>query len=229
LGALIITSVVYAKPSKCVAQPLLPTPQDEVDNVLLYAVQRECVAFLVTEDRGMHKKAVRCGVADRVYGLEEALDKHERNPKAAFVTPEGVLIGPALIRTTPEADSRADEIRRELAIVEHDLAKTKAALRPKHERLADIVRELAVLGGRVEEADAEITKAAERMARLEADVSGLAKDEEVLSQRLVGLDEAGYTRFMVHATAVRIVQEAMSKEIADLVDVFEKVQTLRHR
>jgi len=135
-----------------------------------------------------------CTVLKDIYlaaGLEEAVGKHERNPKAAFVTPEGVLIGPALIRTTPEADSRADEIRRELTVVEHDLSKTKAALRPKRERLEDIVGVLAELEARIEEADAGITKAAERMVRLEADVSGLAKEEEILSQRLVGLDEAG--------------------------------------
>ena len=137
-----------------------------------------------------------CTVLKDIYladSLEEAVDKHERNPKAAFVTPEGILIGPALIRTTPEADSRAGEIHRELAVVEHDLAKTKAALRPKHERLEDIVGELAELGARIEEADAGITNAAERMVRLESDVSGLAKEEEILSQRLMGLDDAGAT------------------------------------
>jgi chromosome segregation protein len=124
-------------------------------------------------------------------GLEEAVEKHERNPKASFVTPEGVLIGPALIRTTPEADSRVEEIRRELAVVERDLARTRAALRPKKERIDDVVRELSALGERIERADTEITEAAERMVRLEADVSALAKEEEVLAQRLASLDEVG--------------------------------------
>lgn len=189
-------AVVYADELEAIADAL------EGDGAVLAIAGGGPASFVLPGERTLLQvvradpaaRGLICTVLKDIYlagGLEEALDKHERNPKAAFVTPEGVLIGPALIRTTPEADSRADEIRRELAIVEHDLAKTKAALRPKHERLADIVRELAVLGGRVEEADAEITKAAERMARLEADVSGLAKDEEVLSQRLVGLDEAG--------------------------------------
>jgi hypothetical protein len=59
---------------------------------------------------------------------------------------------------------------------------------------------------------------------------GLSDGEACVAwMKSVGLDEASYTRFMVHATAVRLVQEAMSGEIADFIDVFEKVQTLRHR
>jgi len=59
---------------------------------------------------------------------------------------------------------------------------------------------------------------------------GLSDGDACVSwMKSVGLDEASYTRFMVHATAVRLVQEAMSGEIADFIDVFEKVQTLHHR
>jgi len=58
------------------------TPQDHVDNALLYAVRRDCVAFLVTEDGGIHRKAARCTLADRVYGLAEALEalRHRFEP-----------------------------------------------------------------------------------------------------------------------------------------------------
>ena len=50
------------------------TPQDTVDNALLYAVHRDCVACLVTEDRGIHRKAARFTFADRVYRLEEVIE-----------------------------------------------------------------------------------------------------------------------------------------------------------
>ncbi|HZP91177.1 MAG TPA: AAA family ATPase [Actinomycetota bacterium] len=134
-----------------------------------------------------------CSLLTDVYlsaGLEEAVDKHARHPKASFVTPDGVLIGPGLIRTTRAGDSQAAEVGRELAVVEHDLAQTKAALRPKRERLDDVVTELEELGAAVEEADAQITSAAEQMARLQAEANALAKEEEILAQRVAGLDEA---------------------------------------
>src|SRR6266540_653333 len=56
--------------------------------------------------------------------LEQAAAKHAEHPRASFVTPDGVLVGPALIRTTLTADSRAEEVRRELAVVERDLARS---------------------------------------------------------------------------------------------------------
>ncbi|HEX6329764.1 MAG TPA: AAA family ATPase [Actinomycetota bacterium] len=122
--------------------------------------------------------------------LEEAADKHARHPYASFVTPDGVLIGPAVIRTTAREDSRAGEIRRELAVVEHDLAQTRAALNPRRGRLEEIGRELAELGERVEAADSQITRAAERIARTEGELSSIGKEDEIVSQRLAGLDDA---------------------------------------
>ncbi|HEX7464050.1 MAG TPA: hypothetical protein VF382_04035, partial [Actinomycetota bacterium] len=122
--------------------------------------------------------------------LEEALAKHARHPKASFVTPEGILVGPATIRTTRNGDSRAAEVDREMRVVEHDLAQTKATLGPKHARLTRILAELDELAEKLDETDAEITHAAEKMARLEADGASLAKEEELLSQRLAGLEDA---------------------------------------
>jgi len=122
--------------------------------------------------------------------LEEALAKHARHPKASFVTPEGILVGPATIRTTRNGDSRAAEVGREMRVVEHDLAQTKATLGPKHARLTRILAELDELAKKLDETDAEITHAAEKMARLEADGASLAKEEELLSQRLAGLEDA---------------------------------------
>src|SRR4029453_8135907 len=67
----------------------------------------------------------------RAETLEEAAAKHAEHPRASFVIPDGVLVGPALIRTTLTTDSRAEEVRRELAVVERALSKAGAALKPR--------------------------------------------------------------------------------------------------
>jgi chromosome segregation protein len=122
--------------------------------------------------------------------LEDATAKHAKHPHASFVTPEGVLVGPAVIRTTPAGDSRAEEIRRELAVVDHDLAGTRSTLKPRRERLDAIGAELAELSERIEEADSRITRAAERIGRIETELASVAKEDEILSQRLAGMDDA---------------------------------------
>ena len=121
--------------------------------------------------------------------LDEAVVKHREHPRASFVTREGVLLGPAVIRTTPEADSRAGEIRRELAVVEHDLAQAKAALKPRRARLEEIGAELEDLTERIEASDAQITRAADRIGRIETDLASIAKEDEIVAQRLAGLDD----------------------------------------
>jgi len=45
---------------------------DRVDNLILYALFRDAVDLLITEDRGMHKKAVRLGLTDRIYYIQQA-------------------------------------------------------------------------------------------------------------------------------------------------------------
>src|SRR5215207_6780239 len=122
--------------------------------------------------------------------LVEAAAKHGEHPKASFVTPDGVLIGPALIRTTLTADSRSEEVRRELAVVERDLARSVSALRPRRARLDEISGELAELTEAIEETDARITRAAERIARIDGELSSLGKQDEILTQRLAGMDDA---------------------------------------
>jgi chromosome segregation protein len=122
--------------------------------------------------------------------LEEAAAKHAEHPKASFVTPDGVLVGPALIRTTLTADSRAEEVRRELNVVERDLSKAVSAVKPRRARLDEISGELAELAEVVDEADARITHAAERIARIDGELASVAKEDEILTQRLAGMDDA---------------------------------------
>jgi chromosome segregation protein len=121
--------------------------------------------------------------------LEEAVGKHRAHPKCAFVTADGVLIGPAFIRTAASA-SRRDEIARELAEVEHDLARILSAARPARHRLGQAMAEFERLATRLEHVDAAITHAAEAMARLETEANALAREEESQGQRLAGVEDA---------------------------------------
>lgn len=45
---------------------------DRVDNLILYALFRDAVELLVTEDRGMHKKASLLGLTDRIHYVQQA-------------------------------------------------------------------------------------------------------------------------------------------------------------
>jgi len=58
-------------------------PNDYVDVVLLHTLHEVgAVDFLVTQDRGIHKRAAQLGIANRVFRVEDALvwlrDKYER-------------------------------------------------------------------------------------------------------------------------------------------------------
>lgn len=47
---------------------------DETDNALIFSVYKNAVDFLITEDKGIQKKAGRLGIKERVLSLEEARD-----------------------------------------------------------------------------------------------------------------------------------------------------------
>jgi chromosome segregation protein len=121
--------------------------------------------------------------------LEEAVAKHRTHRKCAFVTVEGVLIGPAFIRTVA-ATSRGAAIEGELASVEHELARAGSAARPARHRLEQAVAEIERLTARIDGADAEITRAAEAMARLQTEADALAREEDSLGQRMGGVEDA---------------------------------------
>lgn len=61
---------------------------DRVDNLILYALYRDAIDLLVTEDRGMHKKALQLGVADRVHYIQQAAELLKRlHTKEAVALP----------------------------------------------------------------------------------------------------------------------------------------------
>lgn len=50
-----------------------PNDHDKVDNNILFALYRGAVHLLVTNDEGIHKKASKIGIQDKVYRLEQFL------------------------------------------------------------------------------------------------------------------------------------------------------------
>ena len=57
---------------------------DRVDNLLLFSLKRGAVSFLVTEDRGIHKKAISAGLSDRVFFVEDFV-AYLRNAKGSVI------------------------------------------------------------------------------------------------------------------------------------------------
>ena len=125
--------------------------------------------------------------------IEDAADKQAAHPAASFVTPDGTLIGPAVIHTPRSVDDRARELRAELQVLAHDLSATRGRLKPQRQRLEETTEEIEFLGQQLEAADADITSAAERLAALERELAGLRAEEQLLSDRLQSLDDAQAT------------------------------------
>lgn len=65
---------------------------DLVDNALLYAVYSDLADFLITEDQGIHKKAIDLGVDERVFTIKQALEY--------FGPEEATLSAPISIKRT---------------------------------------------------------------------------------------------------------------------------------
>jgi len=48
------------------------TPQDIIDDNLLFCVYHDAVDFLITEDKGIHKKAEKLEISERIFNINEA-------------------------------------------------------------------------------------------------------------------------------------------------------------
>lgn len=53
---------------------------EQVDNALLYAVFCDRVDILITEDRGIHRKASKVGIEDRVFTIAEGRNHFQEDP-----------------------------------------------------------------------------------------------------------------------------------------------------
>jgi chromosome segregation protein len=120
---------------------------------------------------------------------KEALRKHRRHPGAAFVTSEGTLVGPALVRTAPAPSEEELGLRREEVAVDRELARVSRELSDKRQALTRLNAERASVEEALRRADALITAAADRMARMDGDLAALRREREVLEDRLGGVQE----------------------------------------
>ena len=67
---------------------------DEIDDYLLFSVYKNAVNFLITEDLGLHRKAKKARLSERVLNVIEALDLFKKG------LPQDVKLPPALYQTT---------------------------------------------------------------------------------------------------------------------------------
>lgn len=66
-------------------------PNDLIDNNLLYAVYRNCVSYLITNDKKLRHKAKKIGISDRVLGISEALSIFKPLEEQEIRTPAFIL------------------------------------------------------------------------------------------------------------------------------------------
>ena len=63
---------------------------DRVDNLLLYALKSGAVHILVSEDRGVSRKAYRAGLQDQVHHLDQFIFFLRNQVEPAFEVPYGI-------------------------------------------------------------------------------------------------------------------------------------------
>lgn len=59
---------------------------DETDNAILYAIYKDAVDFLITEDKTINKKARRLNIQDRIFFIRDALEFFEEYTRKKTVT-----------------------------------------------------------------------------------------------------------------------------------------------
>jgi len=65
--------------------------KDIEDNILLYAVYKDAVDFLITEDKGIHKKAKNLDIDNRVFLIDDACEIFEKSAQTPKITPPPAL------------------------------------------------------------------------------------------------------------------------------------------
>jgi len=48
---------------------------DYIDNCILYAIERNCAKYLITNDKGIHRKANKVGLGDRVLTIDQGIEQ----------------------------------------------------------------------------------------------------------------------------------------------------------
>src|SRR5439155_7406122 len=118
-----------------------------------------------------------------VNNVAEAEAKQRLHPSAQFVTPQGTLVGPSFVRTSPGSEARLEEVRRMSAALDRDMAGVRRGLRETRQGLAASAGRAEAVRTRLEEADRAITTAADEMSSVSADMAAMAREEQVLAER----------------------------------------------
>ena len=124
--------------------------------------------------------------------VNQAADKHRSYPSARFVTRSGVMFGRGLIHTAG-SDVRARQILEELASVEREVAAAQQELQPSQQAHRELVEKAGELDAAIAELRSRSSAAAGRSGGLDAQGASAAKEVEMLTQRLSGMDEAAET------------------------------------
>lgn len=125
-----------------------------------------------------------------VTNLAEAVAKHRVHPYATFVTLDGAVAGPTFVRTPAGRDARLEQVRRDSAAIERELAGTRRGLREGRQRLAEIAARTEALAGQLEETDKRITSAADELARTEAERASLDRQAQLVAERIAAVESA---------------------------------------
>jgi chromosome segregation protein len=123
-----------------------------------------------------------------VRNLAEAGAKHRIHPGAQFVTRDGLLVGKVFVRTAPGQDLRLEEVRRDSAALERELAGVRREIREGRSRLVGVSTRADQIRASLEETDRLITSSAEEMAALKAESSSLLRERTFLEDRLASVD-----------------------------------------
>jgi chromosome segregation protein len=139
--------------------------------------------------------------------LAEAGAKHRVHPYAVFVTLDGAVVGTTFVRTPAGRDARLEQVRRESAAIERTLAGVRRALREGRRRLAEVGSRAGALARELEATDGEITTAADHLARTKGERASLAREEQLVAERLATVE-----------TAARVARERLTEEPALIPD-----------
>lgn len=108
----LLENVQMADAVKQICEQGIGNAHDYIDLTLLNAVYVNAVSILITNDAGIHKKAIKLEIEDRVYSLEDALDfVHGQQPKELTVLQEHPVIKKDKCYNIDIRDSFFDSLR----------------------------------------------------------------------------------------------------------------------
>jgi chromosome segregation protein len=146
---------------------------------------RTCLLDVVKPDRRVRGLAGSLLADSYLVGdTSEAAAAQGRHPHAQFVTRDGVVVGATFVRTPARHEARVQKLRRESAAIEHDLGDVRRRLRESRQELVQVTGQLDLVRRRLQELDDGITSAAEEAAEVKAEIASLAKEKELVGERL---------------------------------------------